>query len=374
MLVSFPATPLVISVRKKRGREKEKYESSTYLLRCGVTQVDYELGVPPVCFTNGQLRSEEDVCKLYCITEDFDFFFAMSSKVQDGTSCSENQRDVCIDGACEAVGCDQMLGSKASLDACGVCKGDNNTCRFFSGRYTLQHRANGRPFVTPVPLSNGNPPVLPSLVRWIREYYSVVTVPAGARSVLVQEVEASSSYLAVRSLKMEHYLTGDWIVDWPGKFFFGGTVFDYQRPFDRPERLYAAGPTNETLVFEILLQGQNPGVMWEYTLPRERKPDFTWGVARSDCSAACAGGRISTKAICLQDQKVQVNSSLCDPRTWRTVGSLLCNTQPCPAYSAVVQPTESGPEIEPPARLIRECNDHLEHEWDQPSEREELIT
>ncbi|XP_056463762.1 A disintegrin and metalloproteinase with thrombospondin motifs 18 [Gadus chalcogrammus] len=249
---------------------------------------------------------QEDVCKLYCITEDFDFFFAMSSKVQDGTSCSENQRDVCIDGACEAVGCDQMLGSKASLDACGVCKGDNNTCRFFTGRYTLQHRAN--------------------------EYYSVVTVPAGARSVLVQEVEASSSYLAVRSLKMEHYLTGDWIVDWPGKFFFGGTVFDYQRPFDRPERLYAAGPTNETLVFQILLQGQNPGVMWEYTLPRERKPDFTWGVASSDCSAACAGGRISTKAICLQDQKVQVNSSLCDPRTRRTVGSLLCNTQPCPAY------------------------------------------
>ncbi|CAL8404509.1 unnamed protein product [Boreogadus saida] len=124
----------------------------------------------------------------------------------------------------------------------------------------------------------------------------------------------------------------------------------------------------------ILLQGQNPGVMWEYTLPRERKPDFTWGVARSDCSAACAGGRISTKAICLQDQKVQVNSSLCDPRTRRTVGSLLCNTQPCPAYSAVVQPTESGPEIEPLARLIRGCNDHLEHEWDQPSEREELIT
>ena len=79
----------------------------------------------------------------------------------------------------------------------------------------------------------------------------MVTVPAGARSVLVQEVEASSSYLAVRSLKMEHYLTGDWIVDWPGKFFFGGTVFDYQRPFDRPERLYAAGPTNETLVFQV---------------------------------------------------------------------------------------------------------------------------
>ncbi|XP_062271035.1 A disintegrin and metalloproteinase with thrombospondin motifs 18 [Scomber scombrus] len=252
---------------------------------------------------------DEDICKLYCIAEDFDFFFAMSSKVKDGTSCSDHKGDICIDGVCETVGCDQILGSKASLDACGVCKGDNSTCKFFKGQYSLQHRAN--------------------------EYYSMVTVPAGARSIRVQEMEVSTSYLAVRSLKRKYYLTGDWTVDWPGKFHFGGTVFDYQRSFNKPESLYAAGPTNETLVFEILLQGKNPGVVWEYTLPRtERKPDYSWGVVRSDCSAPCAGGRISTKAICLQDQKLQVNSTMCNPHTRPTLGSHLCNTQPCPAYWA----------------------------------------
>uniref|UniRef100_A0A665W306 ADAM metallopeptidase with thrombospondin type 1 motif, 18 n=1 Tax=Echeneis naucrates TaxID=173247 RepID=A0A665W306_ECHNA len=252
---------------------------------------------------------DEDICKLYCIAEDFDFFFAMSNKVKDGTSCSDHKGDVCIDGVCEAVGCDKILGSKVSLDACGVCKGNNSTCKFFKGQYTLQHRAN--------------------------EYYSMVTVPAGARSIRIEEVEVSTSYLAVRSLKRKYYLTGDWTVDWPGKFHFSGTVFDYQRSFNKPESLYAAGPTNETLVFEILLQGKNPGVVWEYTLPRtERKPDYSWGVVRSDCSAPCAGGRISTKAICLQDQKVQVNSTMCNPLTRPTLGSHLCNTQPCPAYWA----------------------------------------
>ncbi|CAJ1048430.1 A disintegrin and metalloproteinase with thrombospondin motifs 18 isoform X2 [Xyrichtys novacula] len=252
---------------------------------------------------------DEDICKLYCIAEDFDFFFAMSSKVKDGTSCSGHKGDVCIDGVCEAVGCDQMLGSKASLDACGVCKGDNSTCKFFKGKYGLQHRAN--------------------------EYYSMVTIPAGAKSIHVQEMEISTSYLAVRSLKRKYYLTGDWTVDWPGKFHFSGTVFDYQRSFNKPESLYATGPTNETLVFEILLQGKNPGVVWEYTLPRtERKPFYSWGVVRSDCSAPCAGGRMSSKAICLQDQKVQVNSSMCNPHTRPTMGSHLCNTQPCPAYWA----------------------------------------
>ncbi|GAB0195493.1 A disintegrin and metalloproteinase with thrombospondin motifs 18 [Grus japonensis] len=44
---------------------------------------------------------EEDRCKLYCTAEDFDFFFAMSSKVKDGTLCSPNKYDVCIDGICE---------------------------------------------------------------------------------------------------------------------------------------------------------------------------------------------------------------------------------------------------------------------------------
>lgn len=47
------------------------------------------------------LCADEDICKLYCIAEDFDFFFAMSSKVKDGTSCSDHKGDICIDGVCE---------------------------------------------------------------------------------------------------------------------------------------------------------------------------------------------------------------------------------------------------------------------------------
>ncbi|KTF84768.1 hypothetical protein cypCar_00009595 [Cyprinus carpio] len=83
---------------------------------------------------------------------------------------------------------------------------------------------------------------------------------------------------------------------------------------------------------QILLQGKNPGISWEYTLPHPEKHNYTWSVVRSDCSAPCAGGRVSTKAICLQDQNTQVNSSLCNPETRPVVGSHLCNTQPCPAY------------------------------------------
>lgn len=42
------------------------------------------------------------------------------------------------------MGCDHELGSKAVLDACGVCKGDNSTCKFYKGLYLNQHKANGK--------------------------------------------------------------------------------------------------------------------------------------------------------------------------------------------------------------------------------------
>lgn len=94
----------------------------------------------------------------------------------------------------------------------------------------------------------------------------MVTVPAGARSIHIQEMEVSTSYLAVRSLKKKYYLTGEWTVDWPGKFHFGGTVFDYQRSFNKPESLYAAGPTNETLVFEVSRCCWVTSHLWQLTV------------------------------------------------------------------------------------------------------------
>lgn len=83
------------------------------------------------------------------------------------------------------------------------------------------------------------------------DYYPIVTIPAGARSIEIQELHVSSSYLAVRNLNQKYYLTKDWTIDWPGKFYFAGTMFEYQRPFSHSETLSAAGPTNETLIFEV---------------------------------------------------------------------------------------------------------------------------
>ncbi|XP_075925783.1 A disintegrin and metalloproteinase with thrombospondin motifs 18-like [Petromyzon marinus] len=275
---------------------------------------------------------EQDICKLYCMAEDFDFFFALASKVKDGTPCAEGSTDICVDGVCEEVGCDQTLGSGAALDACGVCNGDNSSCQVFRGHYTAQHHAD--------------------------EYHTVVVVPPGARWIRVFELSISSSLLAVRTASSRHqgppasstsssssgyYLNGARIATWPGRLRFAGVTFDYKRPYNRPESLSSPGPTNQTLVFEVLIQGRNPGIGWEYTLPKDsdgpgtagkpsgRKHSHAWALSRSECSATCGGGQLQTRGVCLRDRRTQVNGSFCDARQKPATTTHTCNHNPCPA-------------------------------------------
>ncbi|XP_043921013.1 A disintegrin and metalloproteinase with thrombospondin motifs 16 [Protopterus annectens] len=252
---------------------------------------------------------ENDACKLYCIAEGFDFFFSLSSKVKDGTSCLNS--NVCIDGVCETVGCDRVLGSSARLDVCGVCKGNNSTCRLYKGVYNRQHYTN--------------------------HYYTVVTIPAGARSIRVYEQNTSNSYLSVRNSFRKYYLNGHWTVDWPGHYKFSGTEFNYERSYNRQESLSAAGPTNETLVFEILLQGINPGIIWEYAVAKSEsekkippKHNYTWAVIRTECSVSCGGGQMTTRSACYRDLRQQVNTTFCNPRTRPVTGLTSCKMDPCP--------------------------------------------
>uniref|UniRef100_A0A8D0NAD4 Peptidase M12B domain-containing protein n=1 Tax=Sus scrofa TaxID=9823 RepID=A0A8D0NAD4_PIG len=221
---------------------------------------------------------DQDLCKLYCIAEGFDFFFSLSNKVKDGTPCSEDSRNVCIDGICERVGCDNVLGSDAVEDSCGVCRGNNSSCTMHKGLYAKQHRTN--------------------------QYYQVVSIPAGARSIRIYEVNVSTSYISVRNTLKKYYLNGHWMVDWPGRYKFSGSSFNYRRSYKEPETLTSPGPTNETLIVELLFQGRNPGIAWEYSVPRlgsEKKlraqPSYTWATIRSECSVSCGGGRSLPTAL-----------------------------------------------------------------------------
>ena len=72
-------------------------------------------------------------CELNCMPKGERFYYRHKAKVVDGTRCSDESLDVCVDGKCEAVGCDMMLGSPAQEDKCRICGGNGESCRTEKG-------------------------------------------------------------------------------------------------------------------------------------------------------------------------------------------------------------------------------------------------
>ena len=110
--------------------------------------------------------------------------------------------------------------------------------------------------------------ILPAPVSFPVEYYHMVTIPPGARSIRIHEVNVSTSYISVRNALRKYYLNGYWTVDWPGRYKFSATTFDYRRSSHEPESLTSSGPTNETLVVEVDSSispvGWSVGVFWRW--------------------------------------------------------------------------------------------------------------
>ncbi|XP_071822540.1 A disintegrin and metalloproteinase with thrombospondin motifs 18-like isoform X2 [Apostichopus japonicus] len=263
------------------------------------------------------IKSER--CKLYCIADGFSFYFALAAKVIDGTKCEEGSSDACVNGKCEHVGCDNVLGSNAEPDACGVCQGNNATCDFISGTYSEQFTQN--------------------------DYYEVVLIPAGARHIRVAEKAPSESYLALRNTRFQYYLTGSWMVDWPGEFHFAGTTFTYERSFQQPETLTAPGPTTEDLVVEILLRETNPGITYEYTIQVPMVttvqplpvPVYRWNTTTTTCSVTCGGGVKRNVVTCVQDNTTIVDDSFCSERNKPSERVRACSQVNCPARWVTAQ-------------------------------------
>ena len=49
------------------------------------------------------------------------------------------------------LGCDGVVGSLSKFDSCGVCRGDNSTCRLVSGLFTKPHLPPGYTHITTIP-------------------------------------------------------------------------------------------------------------------------------------------------------------------------------------------------------------------------------
>lgn len=93
----------------------------------------------------------------------------------------------------QQAGCDHVLNSKARRDKCGVCGGDNSSCKTVAGtfnivrygelQFTRGERSGGEPSL------RSRPSVRPSLTHAaaVAGYNEVVRIPSGATNIDVRQ-------------------------------------------------------------------------------------------------------------------------------------------------------------------------------------------
>ncbi|XP_031561607.1 A disintegrin and metalloproteinase with thrombospondin motifs 7-like isoform X2 [Actinia tenebrosa] len=276
--------------------------------------VVYEKWVPVI--------SDGQPCALFCRPEGTNHRFSakLAENVVDGTTCRADTRNVCIDGKCHSVGCDNKLGSGAKEDVCGVCKGNGTTCYTVEGRFN-QLAGKG--------------------------YVEAALIPKGARAILVTEVKPCTSFLALRSRIDKYYINGNKKIELPGDFDAEGTIFKYFRS-GTWERLIAKGPTTTPFHIMVLYNGFNLGIKYRYTLPintskkaKDKKkllhitgPTYGWVHGGwSPCSAHCDGGiRKSLKMKCVGFYRGEISfveDFYCKDATKPQTQERVCNVHKC---------------------------------------------
>ncbi|XP_041827727.1 papilin isoform X2 [Melanotaenia boesemani] len=249
----------------------------------------------------------ENPCELNCMPRGENFYYRHRSAVVDGTPCHPGRRDICVEGVCKRLGCDNMLESPQQEDPCLQCGGNGQSCYLVKNSFTVRDLPTG--------------------------YNQMFIIPVGATTVSIRETVPTRNYLAIKNLRGEYYLNGHWVIEFSRATPIGGTMLYYQRGAEgdgTPETIIGRGPTTEPLVVELISQEPNQGVEYEYYLPNGRSREgYYWSYGSwSACSKECGSGYQSRLVFCTIDNEAYPDylcASLPRPSSNRT-----CNPHPCP--------------------------------------------
>ncbi|KAM7081347.1 ADAMTS-like protein 5 isoform 2-T2 [Ciconia maguari] len=235
-----------------------------------------------------------NVCDLNCLAVGHNFYYTFG-RVLDGTRCGPGSPDLCISGRCLSVGCDGILGSGARPDACGQCGGGHDTCLFVHRLFQGADPSSGYfgyMNVTKIPAGathikvtdkSRNYLALPAHAALPARGEASGGDPGGRAAPQPSPARGSQGPCGARppdavppaalmTSDGRYVLNGDWSIAWPGPYEAAGTRLRYARAPDGTESLEAAGPTSEDLHVMVLLQEPNPGIEYEFWLPR-RHPE-----------------------------------------------------------------------------------------------------
>uniref|UniRef100_UPI0037E8F759 A disintegrin and metalloproteinase with thrombospondin motifs 20 n=1 Tax=Semicossyphus pulcher TaxID=241346 RepID=UPI0037E8F759 len=276
----------------------------------------------------------KDRCKLFCRVAGTTAYYQLKDRVIDGTPCGTDTYDICVQGLCRQAGCDHVLNSKARNDKCGVCGGDNSSCKTLAG--TFNDAQYG--------------------------YNTVVRIPAGATNIDIKQVSYSGkpeddNYLALSDSQSNSLLNGNFVVAmFKREITFKGTVIEYSGSDTKVERINCTERIEEELVLQVLCVGNlyNPDVRYSFNIPiEEHREQFVWDPSGSwlECNRNCQGER-RRKAVCVRkSDHLEVSDQRCEhlPRPvavtepcntdcevrWHVAGKSECSAKCGPGYRSL---------------------------------------
>uniref|UniRef100_A0A7N8Y7P8 ADAM metallopeptidase with thrombospondin type 1 motif 20 n=1 Tax=Mastacembelus armatus TaxID=205130 RepID=A0A7N8Y7P8_9TELE len=276
----------------------------------------------------------KDRCKLFCRVAGTMAYYQLKDRVIDGTPCGPDTYDICVQGLCRQAGCDHVLNSKARNDKCGVCGGDNSSCKTMAG--TFNDAQYG--------------------------YNVVVRIPAGATNIDIKQVSYSGkpeddSYLALSDSQSNFLLNGNFVVAmFKREITLKGTVIEYSGSDTKVERINCTDRIEEELIVQVLCVGNlyNPDVRYSFNIPiEEHREQFVWDPSGSwlECNRVCQGER-RRKVVCVRkSDHLEVSDQRCEhlPRPvaltepcntdcevrWHIAGKSDCSAKCGPGYSSM---------------------------------------
>uniref|UniRef100_A0AAY4BUS6 ADAM metallopeptidase with thrombospondin type 1 motif 2 n=1 Tax=Denticeps clupeoides TaxID=299321 RepID=A0AAY4BUS6_9TELE len=258
-------------------------------------------------------HSEPDErCQLHCQSKETGDVVSMKRMVHDGTRCSyKDAYSICVRGECEKVGCDGVIASEIEEDKCGVCGGDNSTCKIVKGNFTRSTKKQG--------------------------FLKILEIPMGARHLLIREFKGTPHILAVKN-----QATGQVFLNNENDFpetrmvIEKGVEWEYHNDDDM-ETVQTTGPLKYavlimviTLSYKYILhEGLQSSL--ENNLLQEDNVYFEWALRKwSHCSKPCGGGKQYTRFGCRRksDGKM-VHRTYCSSISKPRAIGRACNLKEC---------------------------------------------
>ncbi|KAM9437279.1 A disintegrin and metalloproteinase with thrombospondin motifs 2-like isoform 1-T1 [Salvelinus alpinus] len=242
----------------------------------------------------------DERCELYCQSKETGDVVAMNRMVHDGTRCSyKDSYSICVRGDCEHVGCDNQIASDMQEDKCGICGGDNSTCKIIKGNFTRNAKKEG--------------------------FLKILEIPRGARHLLIQEFKATPHILAVKNQATGHLFLND-ENDFPESrtVIEKGVEWEYHNNDDM-ETIQTTGPLRYTVLVMMRSHGDSKVTLsYKYFLHEELQSSiennlvqedtayFEWALKKwSHCSRPCGGKQYTRFGCRRKSDGKMVHRTLC---------------------------------------------------------------